>query len=502
MPEQVIKQIRLQHLHAASFHHRTLWGAMTELRDSIADMGIIEPLVVRDRKAGGYEVVCGMRRVKAAGMADMKTAPCIVVELDDADAIAMQVAENLEREGMHPIDEAMYFDDLHTSGMDHNAIAKRLGVKKRHVVQRMKLLALSAAARKAFIAEKFDEEAALALARLADAGKQGDVLAALDAGSLQREEIVGYVAREFTASLDDVPWRMSDDALVQSAGPCTTCHKRSDVQKDLFGADQKGLRCLDVACWRSKMEASFAIEAAKDGASLIDESAHNLFVPQPGRPVVMKSTGYVDAEATCQFMIGHTWRQAVGKSVKADAEPPTLYLARDQDGRPRFLLRESVVGKMVRKSDAAKELASEQAAADPVKNETSPSSGPNPRAEGKIRRAIVAGFVEAVTSGQHDTWGWVAERVIDNATPRAVSSAAASFEKDITDLGVPGLAADKLGLIELIRQSNRQAKRVSTAVLIFDEADVVGEIQPSIRALADACEIDLVALERDIRKAP
>lgn len=502
MAEQVVKSIRVQHLHAAAFHHRTCWGALAELRDSIADMGIIEPLVVRARKDGGYEVICGMRRLKAGVMADLKTVPCLVLELDDADAIAMQVAENLEREGLHPIDEAMYFDDLHRGGMDHAAIAKRLQVKKRHVIQRMKLLALSAAARKAFINDKFGEDEALALARLADAGKQGDVLAALDAGSIQREEIVGYVAREFTASLEDVPWRVSDEMLVQAAGPCTTCHKRSDVQKDLFGADQKALRCLDVACWRSKMDATFAVEAAKEGASLIDESAHNLFVPQPGRPVVMKSTGYVDADASCQFMIGHTWRQAVGKSIKADAEPPTLYLARDQDGRPRFLLRESVVGKMVRKSDAAKELAAQQAEADPVKNETSPAAGPSPRAEGKIRRAIVAGFVEAVIANQYDTWGWVAERVIDNATPRAISSAASLFEKDITALGVAGLEADKIGLLELIRQSNRQAKRVSTAVLIFDEADVVGEIQPSVRALADACDIDLVALERDIRKAP
>lgn len=497
--EQAVKQIRVAHLHPAAFHFRTIWGDMTALRDSIADHGIIQPLVVRDRKAGGYEIVCGVRRQKAAVMADLKTAPCLVVEIDDLDAIAMQVAENLGREGMHPIDAAAYFDELQKLGLDHGAIAKRFQIKKRDVVRRLKLLALSAPSRKAFIAGKFDEDAALALARLSDAGRQRDVLAALDAGSLQPEEITSYVQREFTASLEDVPWRQSDEKLVTKAGSCTACHKRSDVQRDLFGADQKGLRCLDVDCFKSKMDATWQIRSTTPDVTIMDQIAHNLFVPTGGgaRPVVLRSSGMVDADASCPYMIGHTWREATAKSLKADAEKPSEYVARDQDGRPRYLLRESVVAKMVRKSDAAKELAASEAARDPVRPE---EEGPSPRAEAKVRRLLIAKLAERSTAGDADTWGWVTERVLDGASARAVAAVASLFTDPVAGLAIEGLSG-KLGLIELARSSNRQARRIATAVMVFDEADLVGEISAPLLALAEACGIDLAVLEREIRGA-
>lgn len=507
MAEQVIKQIRTQFLHVASWHHRTHWGNMTALRDSIADHGIIEPIVVRDRKGGGYEVVCGVRRMKAAVMADAKTMPCIVRELDDVDAIAMQVAENLEREGLHPMDEAMYFADLTEKGMDHAAIAKRFLTKKRDVVRRLKLMSLGAPARKAFIDGKFDEEAAMALARLSDAAKQKDVLAAIDAGSLQPEEIAGYVQREFTASLDDVPWRKTDDKLVVKAGACTTCHKRSDVQKDLFAGDQVGLRCLDVDCYRSKMDASWDIVRQRDGAQIHDADAHSLFIPAAAgaRPVVVRSSGMLDADGDCKWVPGLTWREAVAKATQPGAEAPTEYIARDQDGRPRYLLRESIVLKMVRRSEAAKTAAALVAAKDPgadsADDQPPTTVGTSARQETKIRRAIIEQFALLVVDGGNDTWEWVTDQIIEGATPRAVAAAVSVLENAIRGLDTPELDG-KAALLELARTSNRQARHVATAIMIFEAADGVGEIPEAINVLAGLCTVDLGQLEREVRKAP
>jgi ParB/RepB/Spo0J family partition protein len=502
--EQAVKPIRIQSLHIASWHRRTVWGNMTALRDLIADHGVIQPLVVRERKPSGYEIVCGVRRFKAAGMADLKTLPCIVVDLDDVDAIAMQVAENIEREGLHPIDEALYYEDLNGKGMDHAAIAKRFQVKKRDVVRRMKLLALGPAARRAFVAGKFDEDAALALARLSDPAKQADVLSAIDQGAIQPEEIQGFVQREFTASLDDVPWRMTDEKLLVPAGSCSTCHKRSDAQKDLFAVDQKGIRCLDTDCYRKKMDAVWTLELARPAVAVLDQTAQNLFITNgPGRPVVMNSSGMVDADAQCKHLVGHTWREAVFRAVGQDGEAPTVYLARDQDGRPRFLMREAVVGKMVRKSDAAAAARADAAFADPAKAAAPEATG---RAESRIRRSVIQRMTARILAVEDmDTWGWVAERVVASAAARAIAHAATALADAITAAAATGAAGfgtdDRASLVELARRSNRQARRVATAVLIYDDADGIGELSQAIRDLAALCEIDLAALEREVRGA-
>lgn len=504
-----VKPIKLDALHVASFHKRSVWGAMTDLRDSIIANGVLEPLIVRprDRKAGGgYEIGAGVRRWKAATMAELKTVPCIVRELDDEDMIALQVDENRQREGLHPIDEADYCQELASRGMAHEAIAKRLGIKKRMVVQRMALLALGKPARAMFVAGRIDAEAALALAQVGDVSRQRDVIAAIDAGTLQPEEITSYVRRTFTKPLDDVPWRKTDEKLVVKAGPCSTCPKRSEVQRDLFPDATQGSRCLDVDCWTSKMEATWALEVAKPDVTLFDQPADQLFIPSStGRSPVIKSSGMVDMSALCPLVDNYTWHEAIEKVVPAGAEKPALYIARDLDGRPRFLFREAIVAKIVKKSDLAKSAAEAKAAQDPHRdgadeqNPGAPAPVPSPRAEGKIRRRIVATIAERVLADDHDTWPWVVAQLLDQLTPRAVSSAAELLGPAIRQLDPPAQDGAP-GLVQLAGESARQARRVATAALVFEVADVVGEIVAPIRDLATLCGIDLAALEAEVRK--
>lgn len=503
-----VKQIKLDSLHVAAFHKRSLFGDLPGLRDSIIANGILEPLIVRprDRKlGGGYEIGAGVRRLKAATMAELKTVPCIVRELDDEDMIALQVDENRQREGLHPIDEADYCQELAARGMAHEAIGKKLGLKKRVVVQRMALLALGKQARAAFVAGRFDHEAALALAQVGDVARQRDVLAAIDAGTLQPEEIAGYVRRTFTAPLDDVPWRKSDEKLVVKAGACSTCPKRSEVQRDLF-PEAKGSRCLDVDCWRGKMEASWAIAVAKPGVTLLDQPAESLFAPSSsGRPTVLRSSGMVDQGALCPLVDNYTWGEALEQAMPEGAEPPALYIARDLDGRPRFIYREAIVAKIVKKSDLAKSKAEARVAQDPHREGDPPAgeasaqpSAAASRAEGKIRRRFVSTIAERVLAGDMDTWTWVVARLLDQLTPRAVSAAAELLGPAIRQLDPPADGA--AGLVQLAGESTRQARRVATAALVFEVADVVGEVVEPIRELAELCGIDLAAIDAEVRK--
>lgn len=496
-----LQAISTGHLVESTWHHRTLWGDLTKLSESIREHGVIEPLIVRSVGVDRWEIVCGVRRYRAAKLINLMAVPCMVVELDDSAAIAMQVEENREREGMHPMDEALYFEDLSSRGMDNDGIARRFQARRRDVVRRLKLLSLSAKARKAFTAGAFDEESALSLATV-DSARQHDILAAIDAGGLSADDITNYVHRTFMAQLDDVPWRMSDEALVPSAGSCTKCPKRSDAQRDLFAEESRGLKCLDVDCHRQKMDAAWqgTMRGATEGlVTVLDEPDHALFIPaQSGsRPAVMRSSGMVDEQGQCPHVPGLTWADAVTRALKPGADKPTVYVARDQDGRPRFLMRESIVVRMVKKSAAGMEAAAEKLAErDPVLVD----EGAATRAEGKIRRAVVARFAELVVTGESDTWSWVAERCIRNAMPRTVTQVAEILREAIQRLEVP-VADDMIALIELTRESNRQARRVATAVMIFEESDVVGEISPALHVLAASCDMDIATVERAVRSS-
>lgn len=486
----------LDQIDPSPHHHRTHYGDMQALADSIKSVGIIHALVVRPKSGGRLELVAGERRRLAAAIAGLKEVPVDVrVDLSDDAAIEIQARENIDRQNLHPMDEASYYGDLVDRGHDPGDIARRFCRPRGEIVRRLRLLALVQGARNAFVKGLVDDDGALAIASLQAPGAQQDIVAALETGALQSEEVVGYCRREYTASLEDVPWRVSDADLLPVAGPCTTCPKRSGQQRDLF-VDVPGDRCIDIACFRKKMDATYAVVATKviEGGSIAicDADVPSVFIPTAGgRPAVMKSSGFVDADGICPHLAGHTWRDAVRQAVDSDAMPGEL-LARDQDGRPRMLFREAAVSKLVRRSDAAQAAREAAAALDPTRSDEAAVA----RAEQRIRKAIVEQIAEEAARSDTDSWGWVVERLLAAATARSQAAAVSQFEDQIRELGADvGLA----GLVDLVRKSNRRAKQVAVAVLVRDEADVVGALPPTLLELAKICGVDVAAIERQIR---
>jgi len=85
---------------------------LEELAASMKAQGILAPLLVRELDENKYEVVAGARRLRAARLAQLKTLPVRVVRLTDAESIEAQVVENLQREDIHPLEEALGFKSL------------------------------------------------------------------------------------------------------------------------------------------------------------------------------------------------------------------------------------------------------------------------------------------------------------------------------------------------------------------------------------------------------
>ncbi len=113
------------------------------LADSIRAQGLIQPIVVRPRLEGGYELIAGERRWRAAREAGIETIPAVVREADDRDTLLLALVENVAREDLSPVDEARaYALLLDEFGLSLGEVAERVGKSKPTVSNRVRLLEL------------------------------------------------------------------------------------------------------------------------------------------------------------------------------------------------------------------------------------------------------------------------------------------------------------------------------------------------------------------------
>jgi len=117
--------------------------AVSGLADSIKAQGLIQPVVVRPRLAGGYELIAGERRWRAAREAGLATVPAVVREADDRDSLLLGLVENVAREDLSPVEEARaYALLLDEFGLSLGEVAERVGKSKPAVSNRVRLLEL------------------------------------------------------------------------------------------------------------------------------------------------------------------------------------------------------------------------------------------------------------------------------------------------------------------------------------------------------------------------
>ncbi|MFC0525960.1 ParB/RepB/Spo0J family partition protein [Pontibacillus salicampi] len=116
--------------------------AIEELKESILQHGILQPLIVR-KSIKGYEIVVGERRFRAAQEAGLTSIPVVVRELDETNMMELALLENLQREDLTPVEEATAYSNLMKElDMTQEQLAKRLGKSRPHVANLVRLLAL------------------------------------------------------------------------------------------------------------------------------------------------------------------------------------------------------------------------------------------------------------------------------------------------------------------------------------------------------------------------
>jgi len=117
--------------------------ALSELADSIAQHGVIQPLLVRPMPDGSYQLVAGERRWRAARRAGLSEVPVVIREMSDSEMMELALIENLQREDLNPIEEAEGLQQLiHTYGLTQEAAAARVGRSRPAIANALRLLSL------------------------------------------------------------------------------------------------------------------------------------------------------------------------------------------------------------------------------------------------------------------------------------------------------------------------------------------------------------------------
>ena len=118
-------------------------AALSELSASISQHGILQPLLVRPMAGGGYQIVAGERRFRAARMAGLSELPVVIRELDDRETAELALIENLQREDLNPMEEALGYQTLMSSyGLTQEETAKIVNKSRPAVANALRLLNL------------------------------------------------------------------------------------------------------------------------------------------------------------------------------------------------------------------------------------------------------------------------------------------------------------------------------------------------------------------------
>ncbi len=113
------------------------------LADSIATHGLVQPLTVRQLPSGYYQIIAGERRWRAARMAELKEIPVVIIEADDKKTMELALIENLQRQDLNPVEEAMGYQSLMSDyGLTQEDTAARVGKSRPAVANALRLLGL------------------------------------------------------------------------------------------------------------------------------------------------------------------------------------------------------------------------------------------------------------------------------------------------------------------------------------------------------------------------
>jgi ParB/RepB/Spo0J family partition protein len=237
---------------------------LKDLAASIGKLGVQQPGVVRKlpalRGLAAYELVAGERRWRASRLANTAHFPAIIRELTDAQVLEIQLVENIQRETLHELEEAVGYEELMKVGsLSAEQVAEKVGKSRSWVYSRLNLLKLDGAARQALENGRLDVSRALVVASVAQPNQRDEALRlALETGYNDkpmysvRELRHKIVAENLSKPLTGAPFPIDDAKLLPEMGACGPCRFRTgNCDPEALNPDV----CTNLACFHLKVKA-------------------------------------------------------------------------------------------------------------------------------------------------------------------------------------------------------------------------------------------------------
>ena len=265
-----IETVQLERIELHPMNRKRL-GNLKELQADIATNGIEVPLIGRwlttaaarecyPKRQGDaplFQVLAGARRMTVARNLEFDDVTVIVREdLNDTEAFRFLMRENLHRADVHPLDEALYFDQWIVGGANVEMIAAEVGKEMQYVHRRLQLLRLIEGARTMYEKDVIGAGVAMELARIPEEAQQEALKWIRDRtewkDSVSVADVKHWVRGHHLLLLSRASFSPKDADLWPPAGPCTTCPKRTGFTPSLFGDLTEKDSCTDRLCWEQK----------------------------------------------------------------------------------------------------------------------------------------------------------------------------------------------------------------------------------------------------------
>lgn len=252
---------------------------LDQLATSIIKHGVINPVTLRsissppmkhpfETHVQFYELVAGERRWAASKKAEKETVRAIVQEFSDSEILEIQIIENLQREGLHPLDEAYSYQDLMDGlGCDEQEVALRVGKPASYVTNRLKLHKLQGDVQTAFETGEITLSHALEIAKYpAEAQKEiypmcFNNFSYASQSLVPLAKFIASIQKNYLLQLKQAPFSIKSEDLRADALPCVKCPERTSANPLLFEENYSDRDCcLNRSCWQAKTAVHIQIQ--------------------------------------------------------------------------------------------------------------------------------------------------------------------------------------------------------------------------------------------------
>ena len=257
-----------------------------ELAASIAVHGVLQPVIVRSLADGGYQLIAGERRLRAARLAGLDTIPAVVRDASGStDSLELALIENLQRADLNPIETALAYRELiDRFGLTHEAVARQVGKSRVAVSNSLRLLDLAPETRQAIVEGRISEG-------------HGRALAAITIPELQRAVLAVVLERQLSVRQTEELVRRKRDEAPSGPDRRPLAHDLQDLEAQL-----RGLLATKVGIVRTRRGGRLVIDFYSDEEldrlySIITSGAGGSAETPPAEPA---ASAHPDREVTPQ----------------------------------------------------------------------------------------------------------------------------------------------------------------------------------------------------------